>query len=117
MATHSQFTPAAGAVFPVSSLPQTVTLPAADAGNLAVVLSNQGPGVVAIVAGSTSGPVFSAPGAITLQAGQTVLASNPGLSMGTLATVQAQGGTGASVTFTRGTLSNIWVFPSATAVF
>ena len=126
-ATHVQFTPSAGVLIPVSPTPQMVTLPAADPGNAAVVLHNTGAAAAAIVAGGISGTVFNAPGAITLQPGEMRLVSHPGLTGGTLATVQTLAGMPttaegmplpnkpAALSFTRGKLADVWMFPAPAA--
>jgi len=126
-ATHVQFTPSAGALIPVSPVPQMVTLPAADPANPAVVLHNTGASALAIVAGGISSLVFNAPGALTLQGGEVRLVSHPGLTGGTLATVQTLAGapvtaegtpvrnTPPALAFTRGKLTDVWLFPAPVA--
>lgn len=109
-ANQVQFTPSASATLQATFMPSTVTLPPADPANPVVVLQNQGPGPVAIMAGSISYTVAEASGAILVRPGQSVLAQNAGLSDGTVATVQAQGG--ATLVFTRGKLSDLWLFPA-----
>ena len=107
--THVSFTPSAAATFQSGLIPALFTLPTADGANPAVVLRNLGPGVLAVLAGTTGQPVGGMPGAITLQPGQTLLlASHPGFGGGAVATVQG----GGRLEFTRGVLADLWMFPA-----
>ena len=106
------FTPSTGATFQSGLIPALFGLPAVDGSNPAVVLRNLGPGVLAVLAGTTGQPVGGMPGAITLQPGQVVLlASHPGFGAGVVATVQG----GGRLEFTRGAVADLWMFPAPLA--
>ena len=113
-ATHSTFTPSVSVTFPVDYLPTPVVLPAVDASNQAFVVSNSGPGTIAIAASLSApgGTLFNVIGAVVIQAGSAKLLT--GFSNITGAMMQASAPLKASVTVMRGSLADTWLFPNNT---
>ena len=113
--SHVTFTPSATATLKSASIGMPATLPATDGANPAVVLRNLGPGTVWIAAAAGAPGAVNLrniPDALVLGAGQTMLlASHPGFGGGTQAVLQGEG----QVLFMRGTLTDAWIFPAATA--
>ena len=113
--THNSFTPSTSVTIPVTgSVPISITLPAIDASNPAVLLQNAGVGNLTLFAGTSSGgPIANAPGAIVLREGEAKLLTNfAGLGGSTIATAQASSGAG-MLQFSRGAVTPVWLFSAA----
>ncbi len=104
------FAPSASVTFLADAQAAQMELPPVDASNSSVVIQNLGPGTLGIVAGTCVGPVFQAPGCITLQPGEHRLMADPGLMGGTLATVQAHPPYQCRGTIMRGSTADVWLF-------
>ncbi len=113
-APQQTFTPSVTTVYPVGQLVSVITLPPVDAANPALLLLNLGPTAMAVMAGNGSQAVFNAPGSLTLPPGKPTLTALSGLTGGTMAAVQAQGG--ANLQVMRGTLVDVWIMPGSTVV-
>ena len=111
-ATHKQFSPAANVVIQATSIPANLPIPAVDAANVATVLTNLSGSMVAIVAGAVPGQVINLMGSVSLAPGQSVL--HMGFGAAANATVQAL--SNATVSITRGTVMDAWLFPNPALV-